>query len=844
MHTKLLLRAVILTLLISTSFCQSFAQGTRADYERSKSVDRQMRDTVFRDRVQPKWFGDNCAFWYRVPVAPQDHAFVLVDAAAKSRRAAFDHEIVAKYLSESLSRTISPKRLPIDGLRFTETHVVIQAAGRQWQLSHDGKEWAAWKQDAPEQITGLSLDPLRVVRRSGSSSQETSIRFENHWTKPVEIFWIDGDGGRQKYANLAVEQSHDQHTFAGHIWLITVDQKPLLMFSAVEQPATVVINAKTVAIGPPRSTERRGRGRPRGRGGVSPDGKWKASIVDHNLQVTSVESGELLMLSKGGSESDGFQSRYYWSPDSQSLVVMQVQQGEQHLVHLIESSPKDQLQPKLHAFNYRKPGDRLPMPRPRLFSMESMRQIEIDESLFANAWSIDELRWKDDSSRFTFLFNPRGHQTLRILAVNRANGEVTVIVDEQPGTFVDYANKKFTYYIEETDELIWMSERDGWNHLYLIDFNDGRVKHQITSGEWIVRGIEKVDLASRQIWFRAGGYYSDQDPYYMHLGRVDFDGENLQMLTEGDGTHRWQFSPDRRWFVDTWSRVDLPPVSELRSVTTGEHVCLLEEADWSRLLDIGWTPPERFVAKARDGKTDIYGIIIRPLNFDSKKSYPVIEEIYAGPHGSFVPKAFGRHVRQQRFAELGFIVVRIDGMGTSNRSKAFHDVAWKNIGDAGFPDRMLWMKAAAKRHAEMDLSQVGIYGGSAGGQNALRAVLAHGDFYHVAVADCGCHDNRMDKVWWNELWMSWPIDDHYREQSNVTNAHRLEGKLLLIVGELDRNVDPASTMQVVDALVKADKDFDLLIMPGVGHGAAETAYGSRRRLDFFVRHLHHAEPRR
>jgi dipeptidyl aminopeptidase/acylaminoacyl peptidase len=208
-----------------------------------------------------------------------------------------------------------------------------------------------------------------------------------------------------------------------------------------------------------------------------------------------------------------------------------------------------------------------------------------------------------------------------------------------------------------------------------------------------------------------------------------------------------------------------------------------------------------------------------------------------------VPKSFGLQVRQHAIAELGFILVQIDGMGTSHRSKAFHDVCWKNLGDSGLPDRILWLKAAAEKYPYMDLTRVGIYGGSAGGQSALRALLAHGDFYKVGVADCGCHDNRMDKIWWNELWMGWPVGPHYAEQSNVTQAYKLTGKLLLTVGELDRNVDPASTMQVVDALIKADKDFDLLVVPGRGHGVGETPYASRRRMDFFVRHLLGVEPR-
>src|SRR5690606_31323299 len=254
-------------------------------------------------------------------------------------------------------------------------------------------------------------------------------------------------------------------------------------------------------------------------------------------------------------------------------------------------------------------------------------------------------------------------------------------------------------------------------------------------------------------------------------------------------------------------------------------------------------PPERFVAKGRDGTTDIYGILITPSTFDSARRYPVIEHIYAGPQGAFVPKAFGIVSEPRALAELGFVVVQIDGMGTNWRGKAFHDVCWRNLGDSGFPDRIAWIRAAAATRPWMDLSRVGIYGGSAGGQSALRALLAHGDFYHVAAADCGCHDNRMDKVWWNELWMGWPVGEHYAQQSNVTLARNLRGKLLLTVGELDRNVDPASTMQVVNALIEADKDFELIVFPGRGHGAGESPYGVRRRRDFFVRHLLGVEPR-
>ncbi len=596
--------------------------------------------------------------------------------------------------------------------------------------------------------------------------------------------------------------------------------------------------------------QRRREDRPRDRDQASPrrdespDGKKVVFVRNDNLFLRLKDSGEEAQLSTDGTPENYYEGGVFWSPDSVRCVALQTQRGEEHKVYLIESSPRDGLQPKLHTQDYLKPGDRIPQSRPRLFDVNARKPVPLKEELFPTPWSIDEIRWAGDSARFTFLYNERGHQLLRILVVSAGTGEVGVLVEEKSSTFVDYAHKTFTHYVDGAGELLWMSERDGWNHLYLYDARTGQVKNQITKGEWIVRSVDRVDEAERQVWFRASGIYPEQDPYYVHFCRINFDGSGLVMLTSGNGTHEIDFSPDRRLIVDSYSRVDLPPVTELRKTADGSLVCKLEEADWAPLLAIGWKVPERFVAKGRDGKTDIYGNIYRPTNLDPNLKYPVLELIYAGPQGSFVPKRFSSYYPPQSLAEIGFIVVQIDGMGTSNRSKAFHDVCWKNLADSGFPDRILWMQAAAKIYPYMDISRVGIYGGSAGGQSATRAVLAHGDFYKAAVSDCGCHDNRMDKIWWNELWMGYPLGPHYAEQSNVTQAHKLQGKLLLIVGELDRNVDPASTMQVVDALIRADKDFDLLVVPGGGHGAGGGPYGQRRQRDFFVRHLWGLEPRR
>ena len=292
----------------------------------------------------------------------------------------------------------------------------------------------------------------------------------------------------------------------------------------------------------------------------------------------------------------------------------------------------------------------------------------------------------------------------------------------------------YLQYLDDKNELIWMSERSGWNHLYLIDSKTGAVKNAITKGDWVVREVERVDANKRQVWFRAAGIHPEQDPYYIHYGRVNLDGTGLVWLTEGDGTHEVEYSPDRRFYLDRYSRVDLPPVTELRRTDDGSLVRVVDRADASELEASGWREPERFAAKGRDGKTDIFGVIFRPTGFDPSKKYPVIEQIYAGPQGAFVPKAFASHFYTQTLAELGFIVVEIDGMGTNWRSKAFHDICWKNLGDAGLADRVLWMKAAAAKYPEMDITRVGVYGGSAGGQNAMGALLFHPDFYKVRSA--------------------------------------------------------------------------------------------------------------
>jgi dipeptidyl-peptidase 4 len=817
---------------------------------------------IYRDKIEPHWFADSGGvtnrFWYRLQLAHEEKEFVLVDAAAGRREPAFDAVRLAKALGELTGQKVDPKKPPFDSLKFSPDgkRVALSGENEEWSLNLETYEIVA---TGKSRIDGNQLRAGKTIHPSRSSDEETSIHFVNRTGQDVDVFWLDEDSARQPYGSLKPLEERDQHTYVGHAWLITAhnNAEVLAVFDAGKDGSVAIIGQTQTNAAPLASRRQARTDRTLPERITSPDGHWEVFARDYNIFLRDTRNGAEQQLTLDGNPDNSyarnveaerainmeFETRdpehpspeVYWSPDSRHFVAMRFKAGSHHRIYMVESSPKDQLQPKLASYPYLKAGDDVPYSKPHLFDVKNKKEIPVDDVLFANPWSIGDVRWESDSGRFTFLFNQRGHQILRILGVDAKSGAVKPIVDEQSKTFIDYSGKFFAEYLDTTGEIIWMSERDGWNHLYLYDGNTGQVKNQITKGEWVVHGVDRVDKDKRQIWFRANGMKVGEDPYYIHNCRINFDGSGLMILADNDGTHTAQFSPDRRFAIDTWSRVDAPPVNELRNAEDGKLLCRLEETDVSELSASGWRDPERFVAKGRDGVTDIYGVIFRPKNFDPQKKYPVLEDIYAGPHDSFVPKAFQPNYRNRPLTDLGFIVVQIDGMGTSNRSKKFHDVCWKNLADSGFPDRILWIKAAAAKYPYMDLDRMGIYGTSAGGQSALRGMLDHGDFYKACVSDSGCHDNRMDKIWWNEQWLGWPVDESYVRSSNVNDAHKLQGKLLLMVGEMDTNVDPATTMQVVNQLIEADKDFELLYMPGAGHGVARTSYGAKRLLEFFAR---------
>jgi dipeptidyl aminopeptidase/acylaminoacyl peptidase len=804
---------------------------------------------MYKSQVNANWFANNTKFWYRNDLSEGAKEFILVDAERGTRERAFDQEAVAKQIGEGTEAA----KLPVEALKFSEDGESVTLLGRagSWQLNlKTGKV-----QESGEKVEATSegLPAGTRPRPSTRTGPETEITFDNQLNREVEIYWLDESGARQSYGKIEPRSRKAQHTFSGHVWLV-VDERGEMrgVFEATDRPDVAVIADEPARPARERPQSGQRRGEPSNR---SPDGKWTISIREQNVFIRD-EAGQEIQLSTDGNESNSYR-RAEWSPDSKTVIAWRVEPGERKEVYLIRSSPPGGGRATMESRPYALPGDKFSKFEPNLFDVASCKQTKPDVDRFEHEWQSPPVNWNRDGSRFRWLQVDRGHQRLRVIEVDARSGATRNLIDEKSDTFVWTAHTEtlrlqLVNYLEKSDEIIYVSEQDGWRHLYLVKWDsasslsgadrlDARpTMRQITKGDWVVRGIDQIDEDARQIWFTASGKQAGQDPYFIHYYRVNFDGGGLVALTEGNGNHSVVFSPDRKFILDSYSRPDAPPVNELRRVSDGKLVCKLEEADITELKAKGWKAPEVFVAKGRDGKTDIWGLIYRPRDFDPNKKYPVIEDIYAGPQGSFVPKTFGG-TRYQNLTDAGFIVAKVDGMGTANRSKAFHDVCWKNLKDAGFPDRILWHKAVAAKYPHYDVTRVGICGTSAGGQNAGGAVLFHPEFYRAAVANSGCHDNRMDKASWNEQWMGYPVGPQYSECSNIDNASKLQGHLFLVVGELDSNVPPESTMRYADALVRARKDFDFLVIPNGGHGAGGEYY-QRRMRDFFVRHLQGVEP--
>ncbi|MDR8392959.1 prolyl oligopeptidase family serine peptidase [Aliifodinibius sp. S!AR15-10] len=599
----------------------------------------------------------------------------------------------------------------------------------------------------------------------------------------------------------------------------------------------------------------------------SPDGKWTVTRKEYNLWLKNNDTGEEYQLTEDGTEKmiygasvpwswkkqEGPEEKereplwlnVSWSEDSQKLFAHLLDLREAKLMYLLQNVPEKGFRAKSYSYYRALPGeDSVARQIPYVFDIESKTRTRLKagpyDDLVAGSWN-----WfGEGSSTLYMLMRERGYGSATLLQAHAETGTVDTVFSEVSETYVD-PNKSELEILPKTREVIWLSERDGWNHIYLYDLESGEVKHQVTQGEFVVYDIEHIDRDNHTIFFTAGGREPNRDPYLEHPYSVNFDGSDLTLLTPENATHEIEFSSDHEYFVDNYSRVDRKPQSVLRRSSDGSVVMKLEEADIQDLQATGWQYPEPFSVKARDGETDIYGVIYRPTNFDPDKKYPVIDGTYSGPQAVRTPKSFGGGYRNsdQPLAELGFIVITVDGLGTAGRSKAFQDYSWKNLGDIGGPDHIKAIRELAERYPYLDTTRVGIYGHSAGGYDAARAVMKYPDFYKVAVSSSGNHDHRVAKAWWPELYMDYPDGQQYEEQSNINLAENLEGKLLLAHGDMDDNVHPSETMRMADALIKVGKDFDMLIMPNKTHGlGSENNYFTIKRWNYFVEHLMGAEP--
>jgi len=602
-------------------------------------------------------------------------------------------------------------------------------------------------------------------------------------------------------------------------------------------------------------------------GVLSPDKKTEAFIRNWNLWLRDVASGKETQLTTDGVENFGYATDnagwkhtdnaiLVWSPDSTRIATFQQDQRKTGDMYMISTNVGH---PKLEAWKYPLVGDKdvtmierviIDVPSHKVVRLnmpaDQHRSTLCDDVSCGPDGGWDDVKWAPDGKTLAFVSTSRDHRHEWFRIADAKSGAVRTVFEESVKTYYESGNDQVNwFYLPETHEAVWFSERTNWGQLYLYDLNTGKLKRAITTGDGNVTQVLKLDPKTRTLWFRGVGREQGVNPYYQQFYKVSLDGGKPTLLTPEPADHTVALSPDGRLFVDAYSTPTEPPVTVLRNADDGRTMSTVATADISRLKAAGWVPPVPFTVKGRDGKTDLYGLMFKPTNFDASKKYPIVDYIYPGPQtGSVGSRSFmpsrGDH---QELAELGFIVVAIDGMGTPWRSKAFHDAYFEHIEDNTLPDQVTAIRQLGAKYPWIDLDRVGIWGHSGGGNATAGAMFHYPDFFKVGWAESGNHENRNYEDDWAEKWQGLLVTNkdgstNYDAQANQSYAKNLKGHLMLTHGTMDDNVPTSSTLLVVDALIKANKDFDLLLIPNAHHGYGKaTPYVTRRRWDYFVRNL-------
>lgn len=594
---------------------------------------------------------------------------------------------------------------------------------------------------------------------------------------------------------------------------------------------------------------------------TSPDGKKAVFIKDWNLWVRDLESRKETQLTTDGVKDYGYATDnagwkmgdgpiVRWSPDSKKVATFQQDQRNVKDMYLVSTNVGA---PKLMQWKYPLPGDPIAMIRRVVIDVENPKVISLNVPAdphratlsddISSSGTFDDISWNEDGSEFAFLSTSRDHKNEKLRMADAKTGAVREIFEETSKTQFESGRRDINWsYLPKSKEIIWYSERDNWGHLYLYDSQTGKLKNQITKGDWLVGDVVKVDEKAREIYFT--GYGKEKgNPYFGYLYKIGFNGKGLVLLTPNAGNHQTSFSPDGKYIVDSYSQPDVPSVTDLRDIK-GKFVINLDKADVSRLTEKGWKAPTPVSVKANDGKTDIYGLVFTPTKMEAGKKYPVIDYIYPGPQGGSVGSWSFNPSRgdNQALAELGFIVVVIEGTSNPYRSKSFHDMSYGNMAENTLPDQITAIRQLSKTYP-MDTTKVGIWGHSGGGFATAAALLRYPDFFKVGIAESGNHDNRNYEDDWGERYNGLVENSDYEKQANQNYAKNLKGKLMLAHGLMDNNVPPYNMWLVVEALNKANKDYDLVVFPNSAHGFGQySPYMMRKRWDYFVKNLLGVEP--